>query len=75
MTGVAQVKVIKTEQLLNAAAEQFLGRSIEDIHMTILQTVEGHLRAILGTLTIEEIFTDRELFAQQVTKFDYLEHT
>jgi len=51
---------------MKTAAEQFLGRDVEDIHYTVLQTLEGHLRAILGTLTIEEIFTDRELFAQQV---------
>merc|ERR1712001_370421 len=33
---------------------------------TILQTLEGHLRAILGTLTVEEVYANREVFAQQV---------
>jgi len=31
-----------------------------------LQTLEGHQRAILGTLTVEEIYRDREKFASQV---------
>merc|ERR1739844_841466 len=32
----------------------------------ILQTLEGHLRAILGTMTVEEIYRDREQFALKV---------
>ena len=30
------------------------------------ETLEGHQRAILGTLTVEEIFQDREKFANEV---------
>ena len=33
----------------------------------IFQTLEGHLRAILGTLTVEEINADRQAFAQKMT--------
>jgi len=33
---------------------------------TILQTLEGHLRAILGTLTVEEVYKDRDQFANLV---------
>lgn len=66
VTGVAQVKVIKSDELLKAASEQFLGRSVDEIHETLLQTIEGHLRAILGTMTVEEIYQDREAFALQV---------
>jgi len=66
VTGVAQVKVLKNPELLKAAAEQFLGKEDNEIRNTILQTLEGHLRAILGTLTVEEIYKDREKFAAQV---------
>jgi len=66
VTGVAQVKIMKKHELLSVAAEQFLGKEIREVHYTVLQTLEGHLRAILGTLTIEEIFQDREKFATQV---------
>merc|ERR1719510_1194716 len=49
VTGVAQVKIMKDPQLLEIAAEQFLGKKEDEITETILQTLEGHLRAILGT--------------------------
>ena len=68
VTGVAQVKVIREFDLLTAAAEQFLGKDESEIHETLLNTIEGHLRAILGTMSIEEIFTDREVFAKQVNQ-------
>merc|ERR1712110_879760 len=66
VTGVAQVKIMKKHELLSVAAEQFLGKELREVHYTVLRTLEGHLRAILGTLTIEEIFQDREKFATQV---------
>merc|ERR1719348_135604 len=66
VTGVAQVKIMKNPELLGIAAEQFLGKREEEITDTILQTLEGHLRAILGTLTGEEVYKDRDQFANLV---------
>merc|ERR1712130_85220 len=66
VTGVAQVKIMKDKQFLGIAAEQFLGKKEEEITDTILQTLEGHLRAILGTLTVEEVYKDRDQFANLV---------
>lgn len=66
VTGVAQVKVIKEDDLLKTACEQFLGKDPREISDILLQTIEGHLRAILGTLTVEEIYKDRDTFAQMV---------
>jgi len=43
-----QVKVMTDKELLATACEQFLGKSVEDIKNVLLQTLEGHLRAILG---------------------------
>merc|ERR1719291_937083 len=63
VTGVAQVKIMKDQALLKIAAEQFLGKKEDEIVDTILQTLEGHLRAILGTLTVEEVYKDRDQFA------------
>lgn len=38
-----------TEQdLLAVACEQFLGKSVMEIKAVVLQTLEGHLRSILG---------------------------
>lgn len=36
------------QELLGYACEQFLGKSVIEIKSVILQTLEGHLRAILG---------------------------
>merc|ERR1719450_1884793 len=66
VSGVAQVKIMKNPQFLGIAAEQFLGKKEEEITDTILQTLEGHLRAILGTLTVEEVYKDRDQFANLV---------
>merc|ERR1719219_3054615 len=66
VTGVAQVKIMKSPELLHTASEQFLGKRRDEIKDTILQTLEGHLRAILGTMTVEEIYRDREQFALKV---------
>merc|ERR1719486_365799 len=66
VTGVAQVKIMKEKELLHTASEQFLGKKEDEITETILQTLEGHLRAILGTLTVEEVYKDRDQFANLV---------
>ncbi|XP_049824510.1 flotillin-2-like isoform X2 [Aethina tumida] len=66
VTGVAQCKIMKADELLHTASEQFLGKTVKEIKMTVLQTLEGHLRAILGTLTVEEIYRDRDQFAALV---------
>merc|ERR1719188_441918 len=66
VTGVAQVKIMKEEKFLEIAAEQFLGKKEDEITETILQTLEGHLRAILGTLTVKEVYKDRDMFANLV---------
>lgn len=66
VTGVAQVKVMTESDLLAVACEQFLGKSIMEIKAVLLQTLEGHLRSILGTLTVEQIYQDRDQFAKLV---------
>merc|ERR1712051_329241 len=66
VTGVAQVKIMKNADLLQTASEQFLGKKEHEIKSTVLQTLEGHLRAILGTLTVEEVYKDRYQFASLV---------
>jgi len=65
--AVANVKIRSDETSLHAAAERFLGMSPLDIQKVIFQTLEGHLRSILGTLTVEEVNSDRTTFAQKLT--------
>jgi len=65
--AVANVKIAGDDASLRSAAERFLGMTTEKIKDVIFLTLEGHLRAILGTLTVEEINADRQAFAQKMT--------
>jgi flotillin len=64
--GVAQVKIGSDENSIRTAAIQFLSRTQEQIEHVAHETLAGHLRAILGTLTVEQLYRDREAFAQKV---------
>lgn len=64
--GVAQIKIRKDEASLHSAAERFLGKKPDEIARIALETVQGHLRAILGTLSVEDIYKNRDQFAQKV---------
>jgi flotillin len=71
--GVAQVKVGSDDVSFVTAAEQFLSKSTSEIQNVALQTLEGHLRAILGTLSVEDIYRDRDKFAQSVQEVSALD--
>jgi flotillin len=64
--GVAQVKIGSDEESIRTAAIQFLSKTQDEIEHVAHETLAGHLRAILGTLTVEQLYRDREAFAQKV---------
>jgi len=64
--GVAQIKVKGDDVSIATAAEQFLSKATDEIKNIATQTLEGHLRAILGTMTVEEIYQNRDAFASRV---------
>jgi flotillin len=64
--AVAQVKVKGDEASIALAAEQFLSKSKDDIRRVALQVIEGHLRAVLGTMSVEDLYLRRAEFARQV---------
>ena len=64
--GIAQVKIDSSEEAIATAAEQFLSLKEEEIRRIATQTLEGHLRSIVGNLTVEEINQNRDAFAQKV---------
>lgn len=67
VTGIAQVKITgNNEDMLRQAAEQFADKSVEDIKDIARATLEGHQRAIIGHLNVDEIFKDRKKFSEQV---------
>lgn len=56
----------QNEEMLLAACEQFLGKSEHEIEQIALVTLEGHQRAMMGSMTVEEIYKDRKKFSKQV---------
>ena len=63
--GVATVKIGGDEESIRNAAERFLDH--EDLLDSIVKNVlEGSLRSIVGTLTVEELNYDRQKFQQEV---------
>lgn len=64
--GVAQVKVKGDEESIATAAEQFLDKSDDQIKSIAHETLVGHLRAILGTLEVEELIRNFDKFAMSV---------
>jgi flotillin len=64
--GVAMVKIDGTDRGIERAAEQFLSRSRDDIVRTALQAVEGHMRAAVGGLSIEDIYRERQRLVASV---------
>jgi len=64
--AVAQVKIRGDLDHIRRAAEGFLGTATEQIRVTIKETVAGHLRGIIGTLTVEELYRDQKRFQESV---------
>ncbi|MGB6364120.1 MAG: flotillin family protein, partial [Thermoanaerobaculia bacterium] len=64
--AVAQVKVEGTVDHIRSAAEGFLGVAPVDMQSTIKETVAGHLRGIIGTLSVEELYRDQRRFQDSV---------
>ncbi|CAG5889162.1 unnamed protein product [Menidia menidia] len=69
VTGIAQMKIQgQNKQMLAAACQMFMGKSEPEIAQIALETLEGHQRAIIAHLTVEEIYKDRKKFSEQVFK-------
>ena len=64
--AVAQVKVQGDIDHIRSAAEGFLGMPVDDVQATIKETVAGHLRGIVGTLTVEELYREQKSFQDKV---------
>ncbi|KAK1151669.1 flotillin-1 isoform X1 [Acipenser oxyrinchus oxyrinchus] len=69
VTGIAQVKIQgQNKEMLAAACQMFMGKSEQEIAHIALETLEGHQRAIMAHMTVEEIYKDRKKFSEQVFK-------
>lgn len=52
--------------MLKTAAEIFGSKTAEEILFVSKETLEGHQRAIMGNMTVEEIYRDRKTFSERV---------
>ena len=64
--ATAQVKINSEEYMIRRAAEQFLGSGAEGIKKVSFSVLEGYVRAVIGSMTVEEIYQNRDQFAEKV---------
>jgi flotillin len=64
--AVAQIKVKSDPVSILTAAEQFLSMNNEERQGLIRLVMEGHLRGIVGQLTVEGIVTEPEMVADRM---------
>jgi flotillin len=66
VNGVSIIKIGSTIEEISTAAEQYLGKTREDLENEAREVLEGHLRAIVSSMTVEAAYSNREEFAQKV---------
>jgi flotillin len=64
--AVAQIKVRSDNESILTAAEQFLSKSPDQREGLIRLVMEGHLRGIIGQLTVEQIVKEPEMVAERM---------
>jgi len=64
--AIANIKVSTDRRYIGNAIERFLGKDRTEIARVVKETLEGHLRGVLATLTPEELNEDRLKFARQL---------
>ncbi|HET9522405.1 MAG TPA: SPFH domain-containing protein [Candidatus Limnocylindrales bacterium] len=64
--GVATFKIGADDESIRNAAERFLDAQEQEVDSIVKNVLEGSLRSIVGTLTIEELNLDRQKFQQAV---------
>src|ERR1051325_9188519 len=64
--AVAQIKVKSDPESIQTAAEQFLTKSDNDRLALIRLVMEGHLRGIIGQLSVEQIVKEPEMIGERM---------
>jgi len=64
--AISQLKVENEDEKIKRAANQFLSKSEADREMMVRQVMEGHLRGIVGQLTVEQLVKDPELVSARM---------
>jgi flotillin len=60
------VKINSSEETILVAAEQFLGIGREGVRDVAVNVLEGRVREVIGTMTVEEIYRGRQDFSIKV---------
>jgi len=66
--ATSQVRVDSNDHAIRLAAEQFLGLGKEGIREVSTTILEGKMREVMGTMTVEAIFRGRHEFSAKVTE-------
>lgn len=68
-TGTAVVKIINNPENIYKAVEQFdsasLTKTVDNIRTTVTDVIEGNLREIIATMSVEEIYKNRDMFSSK----------
>ena len=64
--AVAQIKVKSDLESIQTAAEQFLTKTSDQRESLIRLVMEGHLRGIIGQLTVEQIVKEPEMVGERM---------
>jgi flotillin len=64
--AVTQLKVRSDRESILTAAEQFLSKTPQDRENLIRLVMEGHLRGIVGQLTVEQIVKEPEMVGEKM---------
>src|SRR5205809_525973 len=64
--AVAQIKVKSDPESIQTASEQFLTKAPQEREGLIRLVMEGHLRGIIGQLTVEEIVKQPEMVGERM---------
>ena len=66
LRGVIVYKVGDDYRSIANAARRFLDRPAQELETKVQNVFVGHLRAIAGSMTVEDMISDQDKFAQQV---------
>lgn len=64
--AVAKIRIMPTPAGIALAAKNFLNKSAEQIAMDLMDSLQGNMREIVGTLSLKDINTDRDSFSDEV---------
>src|SRR5271167_2061892 len=64
--AVAQIKVKSDDESIRTAAEQFLTKTDDEREGLIRLVMEGHLRGIIGQLTVEQLVKEPEMVGDRM---------